>query len=117
MKSEMTATTAHDLLETETRRQVVALMLEVEREWDVRELAAELTRLDPTASTDDVERVAIRLYHCALPKLADADAVDFDAETKTVESGRLLPALGAHLDDLLGHDDRVDEKRAFVASV
>ncbi|MFC5971181.1 hypothetical protein ACFPYI_07525 [Halomarina salina] len=107
MTYEVSADTALALLGTKTRRQVVALLLEVDETWSVEGLAAELVRLDPAVAPDGTdaeahtERVATRLYHCALPKLADADAVEFDSEEMTVAPGEQLPRLGARLDDLL----------------
>ncbi|MFD1512540.1 DUF7344 domain-containing protein [Halomarina rubra] len=93
------------LLETDTRRQVVAFLLEVGGSWDVRTLADELVRLDPavspdsTDSEDAVEQRAITLYHCALPKLAAAEAVVFDRKEQTVTPGDRLEELGAYLGD------------------
>jgi hypothetical protein len=34
--------------------------------------------------TDDHERVAVRLHHAHLPKLADLDLVEYDARSETV---------------------------------
>ena len=113
--AELPTGVAAALLETETRRQVVTFLLEVEGTWDIRELAAELVRLDPAEPAEGreseprAERVAIRLYHCTLPKLADADVVDFDREAMTVAPGRHLSALGSRLDELLGLSDGSNE--------
>lgn len=110
------------LLETESRRQTVAFLLEVGGTWDVRTLADELVRLDPTVSPDaadcddPVERRAIRLYHAALPKLAEADAVVFDSKQQTVAPGRRLDALGAHLGDSVEYCDIADKFDGVSAS-
>ena len=111
------------LLETEVRRRVVTLLLEVEGPWSIRELAAELVRLDPaeppedTASETRAERMAIQLYHCTLPTLAAAAVVDFDSEAMTVAPGRHLSALGARLDEVLGlSDGRNEALRAAAES-
>lgn len=96
------------LLKTKPRRQVVTLLLEVEEPWDVEKLAAELVRLDPTLAPDGsglaehIDRLAIRLYHCTLPTLADADVVDLDHEEMTVAPGEYLHAVGSRLDETLG---------------
>ena len=108
MISEIPLDTALALLRTKTRRQVVTLLLEVEGTWDVEELAAELVRLDPTVAPDTTggeahtERLVTRLYHCALPKLADADIVDFDCGEMTVAPGQHLSVVGSHIDEPLG---------------
>lgn len=113
--SELPMGEAAALLETEVHRRVVTLLLEVEGTWTIRELAAELVRLDPAEPPEDTEsetraeRMAIQLYHCILPKLADADVVDLDSEARTVAPGRHLPALGARLDELLGLSDGRNE--------
>lgn len=46
----------------------------------VDDLATALARRDP----EDENRAAKHLHHIALPKLADAGLVDYDARTKTV---------------------------------
>ena len=123
MTSEVPTNTAFDLLKTKTRRQAVTLLLEVEGTWGVEELAAELVRLDPTVAPDGegaeshAERVATRLYHCALPKLAEEDVVDFDREEMTTAPGEHLAALGAHLDDSLSQSNTAYEEIGFAASV
>lgn len=45
-------------------------------------------------SSSERKRVYISLYQCHLPKLDDADVVDFDADRKTVE-------LAANADDVI----------------
>lgn len=107
MESEIPMNQTTALLTTKTRRQVVTLLLEVERPFSVEDLAAELVRLDPTVSPDDTdtesqaEQLAIRLYHQALPKLADAGVVDFDTEEAIITPGQHLHAIGSYLDDWL----------------
>nr|WP_233265092.1 hypothetical protein [Halomarina oriensis] len=98
-------------METTTCRQVVAFLLEVDGVWDVRTLADELVRLDPTlppdteADRNPVEERAIRLYHCALPKLAEAGVVEFDVDEQTVAPAERLDALGAHLGETIDYSD------------
>lgn len=52
------------------------------------DLADELVRWEtdrsPTAVQDTRERVYISLYHCHLPKLADADLISFDTDRKLI---------------------------------
>ena len=118
MEDELSLDGALALLRTKLRRQVVTLLLEAERTWSVEELAAELVRLDPTVAPDGTgveahtERLVVRLYHCALPRLADADVVDFDREATTVAPGRHLPAVGSYLDETLGLPTGVAAERA-----
>ncbi|MFD1514058.1 DUF7344 domain-containing protein [Halomarina rubra] len=103
----ISTTTVHSLLGTKTRCQVITLLLEAERTWDVETLAAELVRLDPTLAPDGAQvenhtdRLATRLYHCTLPKLADEDVVDFDHDAMVVTPGENLSAVGAYLGESL----------------
>ena len=41
--------------------------------------------LDNCAAVDDPESVAVRLHHVSLPKLHEAEVVDFDAQRHRVE--------------------------------
>lgn len=108
MSSEVPSGTTVALLNTELRRRVVALLLEVDRVWDIQSLARELLRLTPPGAFEAADseaptkRVATRLYHCTLPKLADADAVVLDTAAMTVAPGQNLGALGSQLDEMLG---------------
>lgn len=123
MTSEVPSDAAFALLKSKTRRQVTTLLLEAEGTWDIEELAGELVRLDPTVAPDgaDVdahtERLAIRLYHCSIPKLADADVVDFDREAMTVAPDCRLSVLGSYLDESLGLPNAVGECVESTASV
>lgn len=52
------------------------------------------TDASPPAVQDTQERVYISLYHCHLPKLAEADLISFDIDQKLVdlrEDGKDLP--------------------------
>lgn len=52
------------------------------------------TDTSPPAVQETRERVYISLYHCHLPKLADADLISFDSDQKLVdlrEDGEKLP--------------------------
>lgn len=115
-ESDISLPAAHSLLGTKTRCQVVTLLLEVKREWDVEAFAAALVRLDPTVAPDGDDdgthttRVATRLYHCALPKLAAADVVEFDSDAMSVSPSRNLEALGAHLDQSLDYSKAPGER-------
>lgn len=51
-----------------------------------RLLAREST--DSAADSAAVERIELKLHHVDLPKLADADVVAYDPETRTVSRGR-----------------------------
>ncbi|MWG34095.1 DUF7344 domain-containing protein [Halomarina oriensis] len=110
-----------DLLRTELRRQVVTFLLETEATYSLDELAGHLVRLDtaaPPEHTDEkrhTERVATRLYHSAIPRLAAADVVVFDADERTVTPGPQLSTLGSHLDSMLGLQSPLDGSAASTS--
>lgn len=57
----------------------------------------EAMRAGRIATTADHERVRIRLYHAVLPKFDALGYVDFDPESRRVESARLHDAVNASL--------------------
>ncbi|MWG36768.1 DUF7344 domain-containing protein [Halomarina oriensis] len=90
---------AYDLVRDSSRREVVRLLSAHPGPWTVSSLATELAATEAEADAaavvdeDPHTRAAVRLYHCHLPRFADADVVTFDAETGTVAPGEFLPSL------------------------
>lgn len=78
------------LLADERRRRVLSALVDsstpVRVESVARTVAAEEVDAEPdTVPAERVERVQVALHHCHLPKLADADLVDYDSEEHVVE--------------------------------
>lgn len=81
------------ILADRQRRRLLVLLAQLETPERVSALTRTLaTELDRTGA-EDVERLHIRLYHCHIPKLADAGLVAFDDDENMVEltdEGRTL---------------------------
>ncbi|MFC5970551.1 hypothetical protein ACFPYI_04330 [Halomarina salina] len=95
---ELSEDEAYDLVAEELRRETLRLLLNESEEWDVSSLATEIAARESDISHSEVnegdqKRVAVALLHRDLPKLADADVVEFDFEDETVVTGE-------HIDDL-----------------
>lgn len=57
----------------------------------VREVAAEIAAWEggePERRPADVEAIAANFHHVHVPKLTDADVVEYDAEAETIARGR-----------------------------
>lgn len=78
-----TLATACDVLANTYRRQALRYLVAGEDAvTSVEELVDELIDHDETA--DDRRHIAIRLHHVALPKLAEAEFIEYDVQTQTV---------------------------------
>jgi hypothetical protein len=79
-------------LRSERRRRTVRLLADRPETTTTRaELARTLAEDDPEGATSDA--VELSLYHVHLPKLADVDAIRYDADAGTVaitEAGRRM---------------------------
>jgi hypothetical protein len=96
--------TALDLLANQRRRAVLEYLTEAGGTATLTELAVEIatreTRAEPNAISDHADvsprnrrAVRISLHHTHIPKLADADVIDYETETETVtlrDRGRAL---------------------------
>ena len=80
-----TLTAAYDVLASPYRRQILRSLVAGEGDVaSVEDLGDELIDLDETAG--DRRDIAIKLHHVALPKLAEAGFIDYDARTQTVRA-------------------------------
>lgn len=98
----LSADAVFDLLSHRRRRLVVEHLSDGESETGLRELAGAIDSEEmDDESAAPTDRIALTLHHVHLPRLADADLVDYDAETNTVTPTRiqeLTPFVNA-LDD------------------
>lgn len=86
--------TTFALLNDQRRYYLSEILSEQDPPIDLSRLAAAVASREtgtdsgerPAETTDEI---AIGLHHLHLPKLADADVIDYDAETNTVTSTRL----------------------------
>lgn len=85
-----TPSTVHDLLASAYRRQVLRYLVTGDVDVaSVADLVDELIDHDETA--DDRRRIAIKLHHVALPKLAAAGFIEYDARTQTASACEYPP--------------------------
>jgi len=77
--------TAFDLLSVERRRRVLYCLRERDEPMSLSDLADAVVDAESGSQTDHRERVAISLDQVHLPKLADADVVDYSPSDRRVE--------------------------------
>lgn len=78
----------HDLLAVDRRRLAIEALSERAGPIDVDELAVEVATRTAEFDADDrtdVEHIAITLHHVHLPKMAELDVVEYEAENGVVE--------------------------------
>lgn len=79
----------YQILRNRRRRYTLYCLKTSETPMAVADLADEIVRWEtdasPPAVQDVREQVYISLYHCHLPKLAEADLVSFDSDRKLVD--------------------------------
>lgn len=85
--------TIHDLLSSRRRRHVVVALSERNPPIALRELAAAVASREAETDSNEVsaevtDEITVALHHVHLPKLDDADIVDYDAERNAVASAR-----------------------------
>ena len=78
-----------DLLANQRRRYVLRCLQKFEDRMALTDVADEIARWEnetnhTDTSEEEVERVATSLYHVHIPKLADADIVEYDQEQNVV---------------------------------
>lgn len=76
-------------LASETRRRVLDVLQDADREWSLSELATVLAGWEATASRgmatpDDRARIEVELHHRHLPHLDAVNLASYDASSKTV---------------------------------
>lgn len=86
-----------DQLSHRLRRHVLRELLRTDGDRSTRDLAS---------GTDRPEQTRSALYHVHLPKLADADFVEWDQDAGTVAPGPRLDATGPVVELLIRADDR-----------
>ena len=93
----------YDTLKNSRRRQVLQYLHEGTGEASLGDLAEEIAAIENDTSVDAVttdqrKRTYVGLYQCHLPKMADAEIVDFEKNRGTVKLGpkadQLEPYLG-----------------------
>ena len=82
---------------TAVRRRYVLEYLTAHDEVLTLEELAEWVATQDEGDVTDAEAVAIALHHWHLPKLTEADLVDYDSTTRTVEPGSKLGDVSARL--------------------
>jgi len=98
---------AFHLLGNATRRRALSALRQSDVAAALDDLAAEIAARDADATLADVsqdrcDRAAASLHHCHLPKLADADVVEYDPVANEVELLGRVEALGPYFDVIEG---------------
>ena len=98
-----------DVLRNERRRLVMEAVEEEDGQTTLSDLAEHIGGIEndkpPTAlNAQERKRVYVGLYQCHLPRMDDADAIEFDKNRGTVERGPAADAFVAYLED----EDRSD---------
>jgi len=80
----------HELLATEERREVLESLDDRQLPIDLEELACvvEGASQPEDAAGENTESVKIELHHMHLPKMAEMDVIDYDADANQVTSYR-----------------------------
>ena len=85
---------AFSLLASDERRALLTSLLEANRGMFVEELVDSVaTRMDSADEESDQQALAISLHHVHLPKLAEADVIEWDREHDHVEPTAALAKL------------------------
>ena len=95
-------TQAFDLLGSDRRRALLRLLPADGTSMSIRTAALHLVLAEssedaPTVAPETYRRALTSLHHAHLPKLADADAVDYDTESGSVRRGPVAAELEAYL--------------------
>lgn len=106
--SELTTSTAFELLSNDRRRLVAQLLSDRSEPVALEELAAEVASCDGSRSADGSDVLTVELHHCHLPALADAGLVRYDRDTNRLTP---LPAL-SRFTDAFDFDDVVNATRS-----
>lgn len=78
----------YELLAADRRQMVLDLLAGQTTSSTLEELAAGVAAREDGTDADDeqaVQRVAISLHHCHLPKLAESGLLDYDPETRQID--------------------------------
>lgn len=109
-----------DLLSNERRRMVMRYLLVGSGTSTLGELAEYIASIEndtpeSALTSSQRKRVYIALYQCHLPKMDDANVIDFDGNRKTVELGATIEQLTPYLSP--GESSEPPPSRAWVAVI
>lgn len=91
-----------ELLSHHRRRYVIECLDRYGSPMSLPDLADECVVMEHQTALDDipaetVKRMYMSLYHCHIPKLVTADAIDYDQESDSVATGPTASQLRSHL--------------------
>lgn len=95
-ESKLTATERCDLLADERRRLALAALAERSAPVALESLAADVAAREANGaspSPDEIDRMAVSLHHVHLPRAADLDVIDYDADANRVEDVGTVPTV------------------------
>lgn len=113
---------AYELLSASRRRHVLYYLLDEAESTTLGDLAEHLAAIENdkprrAVSASERKRVYIALYQCHLPKLDDADVIDFDSDRGTVDRGANAASLVDYLPREAGDPADARRRRPAIAVV
>lgn len=96
--------TVFDILSNERRQQVLGYLVVTDEDViQIGELAEHVAAIENDVAVDALssqqrKRVYVALYQCHLPKMADADVIEFDKDRGTVRRGENVDQITPYLD-------------------
>lgn len=104
----------HDLCSDKHRRIVLAVLAEQQRPLTLNDLAKTIVKHNhhvplTEASGETITRIKTSLYHCHVPKFAEAGLIEFDAERKLVEPNAEFEQIETHLASFLAGDPELSQ--------
>ncbi|MFT4921632.1 MAG: hypothetical protein ACI8XM_000836 [Haloarculaceae archaeon] len=91
-----------DILSSPRRRNAISILHERDEPIELTDLAEEIAALESDTPVEEItaqqrKRVYVSLYQTHIPKLADADIVEYDPDTGLIEPGDGISIVNAFL--------------------
>lgn len=98
-----------DLCSKKHRRIVLAVLAEQQRSLTVDDLTKAIVKHNhhtplTKVSSETITQIKISLYHCHIPKLADAGLIEFDADRELVEPNEACEQIEPDLASIVDAD-------------
>jgi len=108
-----------DILKNTRRRRVLHLLTEEDGPTTLGDMAERIAAVEndkPRAQLNAQERkrVYVGLYQCHLPRMDDADVIEFDENRGTVEIGSHAPQVYEYLEAATEDDQSIEWPRFYV---
>ena len=104
-KTSVSLDTALDILANEYRRRLLVALLEHNPQDDDNPLVPE----DIHLATEDLETLRIHMTHTHLPKLEEAEFIEWDRDTNTIRTGPRFDEVRPLLELMQNHADELPD--------